>query len=320
MSKKIFFLAAVTLTVSTFAFSKESDLTFSVVTDLAYYPETDFGSGSSHYENFSGAFDGLLFRSAFYADWKIPAPLGEHWLVKDSNVVLESGCEISPVTIKPLVTVSFSPLPFLEFKAGSAFGTGWKLFSFEGLSEFNDLTCDYDELTPFKNWYMDLYFQGTFMFDTGAIIQKKWSHIVTMITYQISYKCVTGVDDGMFWEWQTVKNQCNGWQYYVPVVLAYQMPLVVYRAGLWGEFYGHFNEDDFGKYAESYNGSFVESIISPFVQLKFSEKDNVIILAEFRNRRSFLEEHSKKEEEPLLNYSGQEWFFNRLAFRYTHYF
>ena len=59
----------------------------------------------------------------------------------------------------------------------------------------------YNNLSPFKHWFTKFYAQGTFQFDTGAIIAGDWTHVQILYTYQAYYSAISGVPDGTVWEW-----------------------------------------------------------------------------------------------------------------------
>lgn len=298
--------------------------TFSETTDFAYYPKSDYKSGGTHYAPFSGIFNGVELRTTFHADYKIDTPLGQHWLVKNANLVLGTGIEITPITINPLASISFTPVPFLAFSAGGTIGTGWNMFGLKGMAKLKDgnaaSQADYENLTTFVNWYYDFWFKGTFMFDTGAIWQGDWTHVVMMASYQPIYKGILGIENEQIWAWKNSVNNVNGWQYNVNFILAYQMPLILYRAGFLCDLNGYYRKGDYGRISDSFNGDYMSVKISPFVQLKFSEKDSLSALFSFATRRSFREDHDDAIEEPYLEYTGHEWFFYRIACSWTHVF
>ena len=302
-------------------------------TAAAYYFKSDYVSGGDHFAPITGLFNSFEFKTTFNAECRIPAPLGKHFLLKDSNVRIKTAFELCPVTVRPLVSVSFTPLPFFVFSTGASIGTGWSALGFKGLCKLDENSISYGEnekisknsieyenLTPFGNYYYDFWFSGLFQFDTGAIFPGDWTHAVMQASYTVSYVGVTGVDDGKIWLWQLVRNNCNGWRYTANFVLGYQMPLPLSMIAVNTDVYTLFNSDDYGIYSSSYNGDFTNVTISPMLKFDFSKKDSLFVLFEFKKRRSFEEEHSDSKEEIFLTYSGAEWFFNRIAFSWTHVF
>ena len=335
--RKIFLSLSAVVFVSSAAFSQEAEEAksqkkntfiwkFYEQTAGAYYFKSDYVSGGDHFAPITGLFNSFELKTTFNAECKIPAPLGKHFLLKDSNVRIKTAFELCPVTVRPLVSVSFTPLPFLVFSTGASIGTGWSAFGFKGLCKLDEngkiskKSIEYENLTPFGNYYYDFWFSGLFQFDTGAIFPGDWTHAVMQASYTVSYVGVTGVDDGKIWLWQLVRNNCNGWRYTANFVLGYQMPLPLSMIAVNTDVYALFNSDDYGIYSSSYNGDFTNVTISPMLKFDFSKKDSLFVLFEFKKRRSFEEEHSDSKEEIFLTYSGAEWFFNRIAFSWTHIF
>lgn len=335
--RKIFLSLSAVVFVSSAVFSQEAEegknqkknadiWKFYEQTAAAYYFKSDYVSGGDHFAPITGLFNSFEFKTTFNAECKIPAPLGKHFLLKDSNVRIKTAFELCPVTVRPLVSVSFTPLPFLVFSTGASIGTGWSAFGFKGLCKLDEngkiskKSIKYENLTPFGNYYYDFWFSGLFQFDTGAIFPGDWTHAVMQASYTVSYVGVTGVDDGKIWLWQLVGNNCNGWRYTANFVLGYQMPLPLSMIAVNTDVYALFNSDDYGIYSSSYNGDFTNVTISPMLKFDFSKKDSLFVLFEFKKRRSFEEEHSESKEEIFLTYSGAEWFFNRIAFSWTHVF
>ena len=311
--------------LSSFSFrlyTKETNpLKYSISTDFAYYPKSDYIAGDTHFAPLTGIFSGLEGRVKGDMDYKISTPLGEHWLLADANLVLGASFELTPVSVKPGVSIEFTPLPFLVFSTGAAIGTGWNLAGMQGLAY---LTTDdegkltYNDYTPFNNWFVKWYAQGTFQFDTGAIVAGDWTHVQFMYTYQIYYERLTNTDNGDIWMWQCTKNKVNGWSNYQNIILAYQMPLVLSRVGILTEINGHYSDSDFPR--KEYKGSFKTIAISPLAQFTIGKHDSLSAILGFSSRRSFEEEHEESIVAPTLTYAGREWFFNRLALSWTHTF
>ena len=100
------------------------------------------------------------------------------------------GLELTPVSVKPGVSVKFTPLPFIVFEGGAQAGTGWNLAGLQGMAIFDPIHQTYTDLDAFQNWFLKWYAQGVFQFDTGAIISGDWTHIQLMYTYQFYYEQV----------------------------------------------------------------------------------------------------------------------------------
>ena len=158
------------------------------------------------------------------------------------------------------------------------------------------------------------------MFDTGAIIQHDWSHVVMLANYTVFYEGLSGMGKGDLWEWLLIKHKANGFQYETKIILGYQMPLKLKLTGIITELSGHFNRSDYGAFDENFDGSFMTIKFSPFVQIEFSKKTMLSALIDISSTRSFEQEYDEQDEVPFLTTSGREWFCNRIAFSIKHYF
>lgn len=306
---------------------EDSPWTFDVTTDFAYYPKSDYIAGDTHFAPITGVYSGVEGRITGKADYKIATPLGEHWLLKDANIVLGTKLELTPVSLKPGASVTFTPLPFIVFETGGYIGTGWNLMGLHGMSYLTtqNNALVYADYNPFQTYNIKWYGQGTFQFDFGALFSGDWTHVQLMYTYQIYYEALTSANKGEIWMWQCSGNKVNGFSEYQSLILAYQMPLVLSRIGVLAEMEGHYSNSDFvnaagtSNYA-AYNGAFKTISISPLMQFKFGEHDTVSALIGFSSRRSFIQQHTESIKEPFLTYAGREWFFNRVALSWSHVF
>ncbi len=313
---------------------KNENLSIYLNVSTAYYPKSAYKSGGTHFSPITGTFSGAEGAATLSADLKIPAPLGRHWLLRDANLLITPAIELSPITVKSLVSANFTPLPFLSFSAGGSIGTGWHLFTWQGIAGLNkekilnmadgsidEDSIEYGDYTAFTAWYYDFWAQGTFMFDSGAVFPGEWNHVIFTSSLQLIYKRLSKANDSDIWEWQNTVNCANGLQYYGSSILAYQMPLKLYRVGIMTEFSGYAGNSygDLGK-KSNYNSRFTKISFSPLAQVKLTKKDSLLIIAQIASRRSFEEKHEKETTEPYLSYEGYEWFFNRFAIRWTHIF
>ncbi|MGN0729961.1 hypothetical protein [Treponema sp.] len=302
--------------------SQNSPLSFYTVTDFAYYPETDYKSGGTHFSGVDGIYDKIECRITGFAEYKIPTPLGEHWLVKNSNIVLCGGLELTPVSLRPMMSLRFTPVPFAALSTGSSVGIAWNQGDLNGMKKLDDSSMELKSLSFTEHVYYDFWGKGTLMFDTGEIIKGDWTHIVLLAEFQLIYKGLSGISDGTVWTWQTENNLANGWQYELSCIVGYQMPLALRMAGVMANCHAHLDSDDYGKYSSpgKYDGDFVYSNISGFFEIDFGKKDFAYFLVGFSSRQSFREDHDDSELEPYLTSCGTEWFFNRIAVSWTHRF
>lgn len=307
---------------------KPKNLDFNLTVDFAFYPESeniDGGNINSEKVNFAPLTDfykALECRANLEGTYTIPTPLSEHWLFNSANVKISEKLEFTPISISPITSISFTPVPFLVFSTGFQVGTGWNIGNLfkNAMSVYSpesDDTNNYDALTPFSHLYSKYWLQGTFQFDTGAILKGDWKHIQFLYTYQMYYQGLTGVKDKTIWAWQCTGNKVNGLKEYQQAVLAYSMPLVLSRVGLLFESDRYYKDNVFEN--KNYEASFAEIDLSPMFQFTFGTKDTLIALLDFQGRRKFVT-YKDDIPESLLDRSGREWYFRRVALKYVHKF
>lgn len=293
---------------------------FSEETDAAYYPSNKIKTGGDHFSPLDDPYEEFEALTRFDATYTLLTPLGEHELLVDANLEFTGAFELSPVSVRPMLEMDFTPVPFLVFGAGASIGSGWNAFAVEGLSKYNFNKKDYEDLTPFAHYYYDFWFASTFQFDTGALIEGDWTHVVFVASYQWIYSAMTGVDDGEIWKWQDSGLRANGWGYDVVGLLGYQMPLRLDMVALMAEFMGHYDPDDYGRVANSLDGNFMTVDLSLLLSFKLNDKNSLKALFTFERNRSYAEMHEDEDEEPLLTKTGAEWSFYAIYFAWTHEF
>lgn len=300
--------------------SPKPTLEMSITTDAAYYLKNDYQTGEEHFAPVEGPYDGVEAITQFDATYTIPTPLGSNWLVKNANLKLTGSLELSPITIRPKISLSFTPLPFLVLSSGANIGTGWNYLGFDGLSTYNVTTQDYEGITPFVHYYYEAWIAGRFQFDLGAVMEGDWTHVVLLANYRLFYGAITGVDYGVIYQWQESANRANGVQYHFTGILGYQMPLRLSMVGAMFEARGHLDGADYGRYNKTFNGDFVRLDVSALGVISLNEKNDLSVLATFEGNRSYATDHEKESEEPLLTATGTEWTFYRIACSWEHRF
>ena len=299
---------------------KKSPLEFTLTTSAAYYPMVDHKTGSSHFSGISGAYDGVEAVTEFDATYTMPFLNGSDELTVDNHLAFKLGLELSPVTIAPVASVTFSPIAFLEFAIGGTIGTGWPLTDdTQGLAKLDESKPKYKNLTPFANWYFYTWASGCFMFDLAAIWKGDWHHIVTTATYKAGYQKMTSTKSTV-WGWKNSYGMAEGWVYEQEYFLGYQMPLKVSTLGVGSTLWGNYQSSDYGKFSNNYDGDFMTMDIWPMVEVKLSNKDLLYVLADFRARRSFREKYDDDAHEPFMTKTGREWLFYSIAAQWKHTF
>ena len=297
---------------------------FMIYTDFAYYPKSAAVAASGErFAPITGPYDGLQAGVTGCYDYTIPIP-GSNALTKGNNIKLGAEFQISPATLKPRIFMSWTPAAFLVFDGGMTLGTGWNFMGAQGLASYNPASGEYDDLTPFKNCFYEFDLGATFQFDAAALWPGDWHHIVFMSTYRLRYSGMTNQADGHPWCWAADYNRVNGPNYYVNIILGYQMPFKLSMAGAQLELDGYYSDRQFAEQYRSVDGDFCRVNISPMLVFGLTKKDTLFVLLYFERRRGFDAEQgyvNGREQNWLeMNCSGGEWYFKRLAFRYIHKF
>ena len=194
-------------------FAQENPLTFTLTTDLAYLPESKYRTGDSHFSPIDGIYRSIKARANGAAAYKIPVLVNEaNPLFAGNNVTLTAGAELTPVSILPQVSVSFTPAAMVEFAAGGMAGTAWSFGDFQGIAEYTTSTDaqgkergTYANLTAFRSWYLYGWARATVQFDAAALWPGEWHHIVAQARYTVGYETMTGTSADV-WTWCTING------------------------------------------------------------------------------------------------------------------
>lgn len=320
--KKYFLILLITLsTVSPMLFAQKTIL--SLTTDFAYHPASELiadGSGGSHFASITGPYSGLEACTTFNAAFRFNTPLGEHWLLSDANIMLGTSLELTPISLRPKLSLEFAPLPFLIFNSGASFGWGWNFPGIKGLCEYNKESGEFENLSTFKHPYYDFWAGVRLQFDTGALFEGDWTHVIMLASFTSLYSGIVGLEDKSIYEWQCGKFRAKGWLYEIQGILGYQMPLVLRRIGIMVKSVAYYDGSVYGEFDETFDGDFATVNISPFLQFNFGEKDELSCLFDFSSRRSYNNKIENDRDILIQKASGREWFFNRIALSWTHKF
>ncbi len=314
---------------------KEKRLTFSITANGVYIFGVDHVSGSG--DNFApvtGIYGGLQGQIIACMDIRHNTPLGDHWLLRDANLIVTPSVEITPVSLAAGLRTTFTPFPFLSLQAGGQVGKGWDCGPFTGgLSKLgsggDDGEPDDDKwhALGFNHSFIKGWAQATLMFDTGIFFpDNERAHIVMAATYQVYYSAVTGVRDGYIWQWNCDPYRTNGVNQWVSFFAGYQMPLKFSMAGIMFQLEQLFDPDAFAGPYKNYKSDFAMLTVSPMAVFEFNRKDSLLVMVDFASRRRFSGEYDYpgdndgRDVEPKMRYSGREWYLRRIAFSYIHKF
>ena len=256
---------------------------------------------------------------------KVPFLTGDDPLLSGNSMRGKFSLEMSPVSMNVVGQLSLTPVAFLVFDAGAGIGTGWTLGPLRGLgiNPAGNVADDID-LTPFGGAVWRAWGAGTFQFDLATIASGEWNHVVFMATAKVEYKADTGAETGEAWLWEADDGEnFNGAKYYGTYVLAYQMPLVINLAGIlveseeWlGEPRGFSPMDEAG----AWGSDFRIWQIGTVTNFSLGANDSLAVLVQFKRKADYTDATTRLRDFRTRDYEGAYWFFNRVAFSYTHTF
>ncbi|MBQ0051021.1 MAG: hypothetical protein KBT11_03035 [Treponema sp.] len=309
--------------VFTFCFTMAAfgkNLSFYSITDVGYNFGSDFVSGGTHFAPVKKIYDGIELSETLKGIYTIPVPFGESQLVKDNKIELTGAISLTPVSIMPRASISFTPVAFLNFSAGADIGTAWKVLGIKSISCHDPSTNEYKMQRPFETWYYNAWLNATLMADLAFIWPGDFHHVILAASMEVNYSgLLNSKDDDEIFQWQTTSGKTRGAGYNSTFIIGYQLPYKLNLVGLKLNKSGYFKKSLSAQY-ENFNIDFSYTSLGAFCSYNFSEKDSLFALVEFQTRRSFTEFHDDPEKEPLMNYSGHEWIFKRIGFSYSHKF
>lgn len=322
MKKTLFLFVLIFAFCFAFVNAEEPSSSMDLATDFTIWPNNNpiYGQTSAHFSPVTGIYKELELRTIFSYYYKIPVPFGTNPLVSGNNVRLVGSMELTPVSIAFEPYVEFTPVAFLVFSSGLKLGTGWQFIGINGFANYDGINGTYVPATPFGDWYFRFWMEGLFQFDLAAVLPGDWNHVVTQSSYRVIYTNSTSAAAKEPWCWQGSGELVDGWEFYSSVVLGYQMPLVMQMAGIQFEFSGYYDPNGIKPEYSAFKNDFTTVQINPLAIFKFNEHHSLTVMFNFSTRRAFDRAPGTNETNLNLSYTSAEWFFKRVAFRYTYSF
>ncbi len=260
-------------------------------------------------------------KAAVSAEKTYPFLVGKGPLTSGNHLSVKGTFELSPVSVNGIAQVSLSPVAFLVLNAGSGVGTGWTLGSFQGLGvnpRGNDVSSV--ELQSFGGAVWRVWGAATLQFDTAALRDGPWNHVVFSATWRLEYRAYTGATDGTAWLWEAdLGENFNGTTLYGTYVIGYQMPLTWNFIGLMAEskeWVGAVR--DYGPMANSQWGSdFRTWQGGPLANFQLDGKNSILVLAQGKYSPDWTDATTQNRDFRTRVYQGGYWYFNRIAVSYT---
>jgi len=252
----------------------------------------------------------------------MPFTQGTGALTKDNNVKFSFRAYLAPVVTYVQARATYTPIAFLNFQAGTSFGTGWPLIFFNGVGLNNDGSGNPAE-DPFPGLVLENWLAGTFQFDLAALVPGKWNHVVTVANAMFKYSNFTAADNDEAWQWKADDGEnFNGLQYIGTYVLGYQMPLKVDMVGMLVETTQYLGDaaDLSKKDAVDWNSGFVKVVFGPLASITFDEHNTLTALLQFKTDKKYTDETIHDNFFRNREYESTYVKIHRLALSYKHTF
>ncbi len=264
---------------------------------------------------------GAEAKAALSFSKSFPFLRGEGPLFSGNSIRPKLSLELSPVSFNVVGQVSVSPIAILAFDAGAAAGTGWSGLGFTGLALNPSSSSEALVDRSLNGLVWRVWGSGTFQFDIAAIAPGDWNHVVTLATASVEYKAYTGASSGEAWLWEADSgDNFNGFKFYGTYVLAYQMPIMLDTVGVMvetSEWIGDVR--DISPMASGGWGSDFTTIqIAALGNLSLSKQDSLAILVQFKRAIDWTDGTTLYRSFQERVYDDPYWYFNRIAFSYTH--
>ena len=213
------------------------------------------------------------------------------WISSLNALGVETGAEYA-VSITPLLKLK----TFAGVKSAWNYGSSQK-----GLAVYDYVEKEYVRKTSLSQ--LAYQFGG----EAGVMMPIPKGNMIQG-SYSSTYVGFTGAEDKEVWKCGMDSDSVNGWKYRAALMFAhmYKGPNLS-MIGITGSATGWYSENDFDDVYEPYKPNFVTFSISPMIQWKFKNKQNLMVSAVISRDRKFENEDYDSSEELLQVYDGTEW-------------
>lgn len=149
-------------------------------------------------------------------------------MMKDNNINFTLLGEISPLTMNYGMSVTLTPVAFLQFQAGFLMGNAWKINDTLGGIGLNE--NGHINRQAHAGPHMQLWFSTTFQMDLAYVMPEKfrrWMHIVMIATPMMKYQALLSIDENQPYMYEECDGeQLGGWRFLSEFLLGYRIPII----------------------------------------------------------------------------------------------
>ena len=280
----------------------------------------DDGNEKNHFAAMKGINVPVPY-AQFVAMYTKPLDFGDSPIFSGANIAFVAGPTLTPITFDTQAGIIFTPSPILNIGLGATAGSGRAIGDSHGIGLYNPTVEKYEQSLPFTVWRYSFCLQTNFQFDFGAIFPGEWTHIVITTNEQLYYEGNTAAKKYDLWEWSGGIDYVNGFKQTGNVMLGYMFPEKKFRLiGLALAWQNYLKAGDYGEYAQSYDGDFVNLILGLQAMIYLNENNQIAISSSLSSQRAFLEPASTNSSNIKKTASGREWSFTGVTVQWVYSF
>ena len=182
----------------------------------------------------------------FTQSLRFPFMQGTSPLTEGNNITLNLGAEVTPISLRALTELVWTPIAFFELSAGGHIGSGWNINLFGqdiygiGLNQPDDNGSADGKSehsgSAFDGMHWKMQGGAAVQADLAAFFPGAWNHLVMRSYHEINHRGYTRASSGLSWYFENDDGENrNGLNYYSNTVIGYQMPIILSMVALMAE-------------------------------------------------------------------------------------
>ena len=209
-------------------------------------------------------------------------------LTHSNGVNFRLGINLTPVSLESDFKVTFTPIAFFQFYAGSGIGTGWSFSHFHGFAKNIDDGNGMSKKIAIngKDFFFNFRLGTRFQFDLEAILHNKWSHVILVTEQGIKYFGASNMTSYDSWVYKEDYGESrNSHVYTASYIIGYQFPAIVSFIGLQIETEKKLYTEPANK--SSWGDQYMYAYITPILVFEATKYLNIIISPQFFTRKNY---------------------------------
>ena len=178
----------------------------------------------------------------FTQRFQFPFMQGSSPLTEGNNITLALEAEISPIFLRGLTELTWTPIAFFELSAGGNLGTGWNISLFG--SDIYGIGLNLPDAdgrgehsgSAFDGLHWKIQAGAAVQADLAAVFPGEWNHVLMRSYHEINHRGYSRANSGQSWFFENDKGENrNGLNYHGNIIIGYQMPIILSMVALMAE-------------------------------------------------------------------------------------